>query len=91
VAHIKGKSFNCEGKELLFSTVDPKTKAELSDDEVARRFRAGSLKPMGVFRSPEAATRASKMISDRSKSNRPLNPSSSFLGKDIQQGFRRIP
>ena len=65
MSHEKTKGLEFEGKEHVFPSVDPKTGADLSADEIAKRFRAGKLKPIRVFNSREEAEAFSK---ERSKS-----------------------
>jgi len=65
MAHEKSRSFNIDGKEMLFSSVDSETGKDLSDDEIMKRFRDRRLKPLGVFNTPEEATAFAKERSQR--------------------------
>ena len=74
MAHIKGRSFGFGGKEVLLPSIDPKTGRSMSDDEIVGRFRKGTLKAIGTFKSPQAATKFSKKLS-KGFNPRAKNPS----------------
>ncbi len=49
MAHEETRSFSFDGKEHLFSSVDPDTKEAISDDEIIKRFKNKKLEPIGIF------------------------------------------
>ncbi len=75
MGHLKSASFNFDGKEILIPTVH-KGK-QLSDNAAVRLLKQGKIKPLGVFTTPQAATKASHMISRNRGIN---NPSATGIG-----------
>jgi len=70
--HVKSASFNIDGKEMLLPTVHKEKKLK----DPVKAFTSGKTKAIGVFRTHQSATAASKFMSKAAKEGaKPLNPS----------------
>ena len=73
MAHEKTRGFGFDGREHIFPSVDPKTGKNMSDVEIIKRFKSGTLKPIRILPS----VRAGKKFAERRSQSfgRPRNPS----------------